>query len=262
MMIVPSDEEYKKAKLVKQGKQKMNPDFIGLAGWINSTFDVSVLNIFYDLNANAYRPSLSIVFEYHSDELKFSDGFLGDYDSEKQKIIADKFAELVSGQIRKPSFFETPNSTSDFKYNTENLFVIFTSFEPVARDEANSLISESEVIELQRNLKLNDLWKIYRQFAGTTFFFYTDKQIDKYSKDGTKELLSEKYFDLLNRYNEFGYFNKETFSIKLDSKENFDKNYESSWFYLFKVIKQHIPHRKTAAFCKLQMPFKGGARCI
>lgn len=32
-------------------------------------------------------------------------------------------------------------------------------------------------------------------------------------------------------YNEFRYFKREEFNINLDSKENFDHNYEGNWFY-------------------------------
>ncbi len=89
----------------------------------------------------------------------------------------------------------------------------------------------NEIQKLKSNLGLDDLWEIYRQYSSTIFFFYTETQIEEYSKNGTKEVLSKTYFNLLKKYDEFGYFNNETFSIVLDSKENFDKKYESNWFY-------------------------------
>lgn len=233
IMIMPSDKDYKETKHIKKGNQKINPDFAGLADWINITFNVSVINIFYDTIYNKEkRPRLSIIFEYHKDELQFRDGQSGNFDNEKQKVITDKFRELVNGKTKKPSLFDKLLSrASDLKYNSDNLLVIFTSFEPIAKDEANSTIPESEVTKLKTELELNDLWKIYRQFSGTTFFFYTDKQVDEYSKNGIKENLSKKYLTLLKNYDEFKYFKEDTFSIMLDSKENFDNNYESNWFY-------------------------------
>lgn len=45
--------------------------------------------------------------------------------------------------------------------------------------------------------------------------------------------IQEMYLDLLNRYDEFGFFTKENFHIKLDSKENFDNNFNSNWYYYY-----------------------------
>ena len=49
---------------------------------------------------------------------------------------------------------------------------------------------------------------------------YEDKQVRQYKERGFIDIWSEMYLDLLNRYDEFGFFTKENFHIKLDSKEN------------------------------------------
>lgn len=41
------------------------------------------------------------------------------------------------------------------------------------------------------------------------------------------------YLDLLNRYDEFGFFTKENFHVEIDSKENFDNNFNSNWYYYY-----------------------------
>ncbi len=65
-MTMSSDKDYKETKLIKQGKQKIEPDFVGLADWINNTYKVIVINIFYDtIQGIKNRPRLSIIFEYH-----------------------------------------------------------------------------------------------------------------------------------------------------------------------------------------------------
>jgi len=232
-MIVPSDKDYKETKLIKQGKRKLNPDFVGLADWINEKFNVVVINIFYDTIENKEkRPRLSIIFEYQNDELKFREGNFGNYDKKKQKIIANKFKEIVNLENKIKSILtKLFHVTSDLKYNTDNIFVVFTSFEPIAKDEANSSIPKAEIERLKKKLNCSDLWEIYRQYFKTTFFFHTDKQIQYYSNKGKKEEFSEIYFILLKKYDEFGYFDLESFSVEFDSKENFDKNYESNWFY-------------------------------
>ena len=42
------------------------------------------------------------------------------------------------------------------------------------------------------------------------------------------------YFELLKEYDEFEYFKQDSFLIYLDSKENFDNNYEGDWHYYYK----------------------------
>lgn len=235
-MIMPSDKDYKETKLIKQGKRKINPDFVVLADWINSTCNVTVINIFFDSIGKRYnQPRLSIIFEYQKDELKFRSGLVGNYDKKKQKIIADKFKELVNGETKKVSLVDKlSNKKPDLKYNTEELFVIFTSFEPIAKTEANSNILESELNKLKKELANPDLWGISRAFSGTTFFLLTDEQVNKYENSEIRKKWSDKYFDILNGYDEFGYFKKDKFSIYLDSKENFDNNYKSNWYYYYK----------------------------
>ena len=49
-----------------------------------------------------------------------------------------------------------------------------------------------------------------------------------------KKEWADKYFEILNVYDKFGYFKRDTFEIYLDSKENFDKNYTGSWWYYYK----------------------------
>jgi hypothetical protein len=233
-MIASSNKDYLETKLIKQGKRKLNPDFVGLAEWINEKFNVGVINIYYDtIDDKEKRPRLCIILEYHNDELKFRNGGnLGNYNNKKQKIIADKFKEIVNHETNIKSIWtKLFHLTTDLKYNTDNIFVVFASFEPIAKDEANSSIPKAEIEKLKKELNCSDLWEIYRQFYRTIFFFHTDKQVQDYLKKGKKEEFSKIYFNLLKKYDEFDYFDFENFSIEFDSKENFDKNYESSWFY-------------------------------
>lgn len=51
------------------------------------------------------------------------------------------------------------------KYDTKDIFVSFSSFEPIAKEEANNRIPEEKIQELKDKLN-NDLWKISR------FFFF------------------------------------------------------------------------------------------
>lgn len=223
-MITPSDKDYKETKLIKQGKKELNPRFRNLADWINNNYAAKVLNIYYDKTTGAYKkvfPRLFIIFEHQTDEMKFKDD-LWTFNSEKQKIIAEKFKELVN------------NDKIDAKFHTKDLLVIFDSFEPVARTEANERISQWEIEKLKTDINNPHIWEISNFSAGATFFFYTNQQVEENENNGYKIILAEKYFQLLKKYDEFNYFSRDQFTISLDSKENFDNKYQSSWFYYYR----------------------------
>jgi hypothetical protein len=235
-MITPSDDDYKDTKMIKQEKTVLSYPFNELSAWINMTYGVTTLNICYDLiKLSNNRPRLNIIFEHKTDEKNFrcKDG---NYNKEIQTAIANKFQELI--KIRdlhnKGIIKGLLGNKEKRQFDTKDIWVIFSSFEIVARIEANESIPEQKIEELKVRINNKDVWEIVRCFSYTTFFFYTDSQVEESLHNGIREKLTKEYYVLLKEYDEFNYFNEESFSIYLDSKENFDKNYQSSWFYYFK----------------------------
>lgn len=233
-MITSSDIDYLETKLIKQGKKELEPPLRDLAEWIKKEFNVNVINIHYDYIQNE-RPRLGIILEFKTDERKFyKDNY--NYDHKKQLAISEKFNEILilKGNNSKANFlFKWLKKESSIKYDTKDIFVSFNSFEPIAREEANNRIAEEKIQELKNKLN-KDLWLISRFFSSTTFFFFTDDQVKEHSVDGSLDIFKEAYFNLLKPYDEFDYINKENFSIYIDSKENFDKNFKSNWYYYYK----------------------------
>jgi len=230
-MITPSDNGYKLTKLIKQGKATMNGEFKLIAEWIDKTYGVKTMNIIYDTIDNETRPRLNIIFEKHSDEEIFRSKF--GFDQVKQKEIALQFKKtlIAQGLTKNKTIWSSFSLNDSDKYKTKNIWIIFSAFEPIAKIESYRSISTDEIQGLMLSLNMSDLWEIHNNTYDTaTFFFYTDKQIEKYSKNGEKEILIEKYFELLKKYDEFDYLKKEEVSIQFDSKENFDNYYKGSWF--------------------------------
>jgi hypothetical protein len=236
-MITPFDKEYKSTKQIMLGKKAINSDFLPLADFIDKTFDVRTINIVYDTIDKGTRPRIGIYFEFEWEKQSFnkSNGVVN-FDSKKQDLIADKFKQTIieQGLIKKKGLFDFWTKSENEKYRTENIWVYYSAFEPIARDEANESIPQDKVMQLKTELNCNDLWEISRFFSGTTFFLYTDEQVRQYENSETRKIWADKYFDLLEPYNEFGYFKRDKFNVYLDSKENFDNNYESNWFYYYK----------------------------
>jgi hypothetical protein len=111
---------------------------------------------------------------------------------------------------------------------------VFSSFAPLARQEADSRVTDKQVEGLRRSLAETALWTIARCFGRVDFMFYTDEQARAHAKAGFLDTYADSYFELLRPHDEFGYLSRSRFAVRFDSKENFEKKYDGSWFYYFK----------------------------
>jgi hypothetical protein len=103
-----------------------------------------------------------------------------------------------------------------------------------AKQEADSHISETDIEALKKRIANPDLWGISRCFGYVTFFFFTDEQVKNYEAQGKKDEYATMYFEILKPHDEFGYLKRRHLKIGFDSKQNFDENYESNWYYYYK----------------------------
>ena len=193
-MVSTNDSEYKATKLVKQGRARLAPMFEELARWISSAWKVAVLNVIYDGRNSLRSPRLQVILEHQRDTEVFRDG--PNFDSEKQLAIKTKFLAIVGRE-------------GASSYDVEGLFVVFSAFDLLAKEEADSQIKDEELDVLRQRIGNPDLWKISRCFGSVTFFFYTDAQVKHFEAEGKKREYAKRYFELLRPHNEFGYLDEE-----------------------------------------------------
>lgn len=217
-MIVPSDIAYQQTKQIKISGASLPSPYGELAEWINIQYGVNVLNIILDTIEPDNRPRLNVILEWAEDELKFHQGQFLNYDKDAQLGVQRQFASLT----------EKPGQEST---HLPGLFVIFSSFESVARIEANRQVTEGEVEHLKNILADPELWKIRKSFDGVTFLYFTDAQLKSHQAFGTRDIYAREYSRLIQPYDQFGYLQKRGIGVYLDSKENFDTNYSANWFY-------------------------------
>jgi hypothetical protein len=220
-MITPRDEDYQQTKLIKKTRASLKSPFKELADWIDEQYGIRVLNVVYDTVIPNSRPRLSVVLETNRDVGKFRDSELGNYKAIEQKRVRERFEAILAEK-------------HDRRFSTVELFVIFVAFEPVARIEANESVPEQEVHHLKARLANEELWEISRCFDSVTFFFYTDAQVKQAQALGLRDQYAQEYARLVERYDEFGYLKKCGVLVSFDSKENFDNNYQSNWYYYYK----------------------------
>ena len=213
--MTPIDESYKLTKLIKQGKEIPNTDFAILATWIDKIYHVKTLNIIYDKIDLEKRPRLQIILE--NSETFFKNNFA--YEDEVKVRVLNQFKELL-----------LINDLSR-KYKTDKIFAFFSDFEEAAKTEVRWNIPLNTIEEFQATLNIKEVWRVYPEtFYSITVFLYKNEQVENFLKNGMKEYLNKKCFELLKKYDEFDYYQKGQFSILLESKDNFDQIYNSNWF--------------------------------
>jgi hypothetical protein len=218
ILITSSDNEYQATKRIKQGKARLAAPFTELAAWISDRWHVIVLNVIYDHRNNLHAPRIQVILEHETEAQRFRDGF--NFDSRKQQEVAAKFRQMVSGD--------------SCQYDLTGLFVVFSAFATIAREEADSKITESEIDALKKRIGNPDLWVISRFFGHVTFMFHTDAQAKEYAAKGKQSEYAQKYFEILKPHDEFGYIAQDSFIVAFDSKQNFDDKYQSNWYYFYK----------------------------
>jgi hypothetical protein len=235
-MILPSDKEYTQTKRIILGTERMRPEFVPLAKWIDKTFDVRTINIVYDTLDNK-TPRIQICFEYEKEKNKFLTHDISYFDKSKQKVIGQKFSEIIKHQGLSKNNSSISNIFGLNKngiYLTDNVFVIYGAFEPVAKLEATYKITQKQTEEFIKSFNNKDIWTISIGFTIPTFFVFTDEKVKEYEKREIKSAWADKYYDFVKPFDEFNYFKRTDIQVYIDSKENFDKNYESNWYYYYK----------------------------
>jgi hypothetical protein len=118
----------------------------------------------------------------------------------------------------------------------EGIFVYFADFEDVAKQEVHDLASTGpELDEFTASLGIADQFWCTQRFAGPPIVFvHTDEQACALKASDLPATWADTYFDIAKRHDEFGYLTRAEIAIHVDSKENFDVNYSSNWFYYFK----------------------------
>lgn len=237
-MILPSDPEYREAREYKEGRRQMVAPFLQLAKWIAEEFDVPMpLQVRLDepnRKRALDRPRLDVVFDRKVQASQFDDPELFGFDEAKQERIGTKFLELAheigpqSPLLRiLPFRNKTPLRVSEL----EDLYVIFSDFETVARVEANAAVSSSDIERLERELRPAGLWKVHRQFEGVVFMFETDAQVAACANNGNGEKCRALYSSLLAPHDRYGYFSQTPIIARFDSKEAFERDYRGNWFF-------------------------------
>lgn len=227
-MITPNDMDYKETKAVINGQKKSSRIIVELKEWIQKHYEIKVLHIVQDHLETLNKPRLNVVLENYEDVDKFRDKNTN-YDSLKQSSISKKFEELNIEESKNKSFL-----TNLFKKTKDKYFVCFSAFNPIAKSEIIGRIPDEILSEFKKRNTTNKIWEIHDSYFGVIVFLYKESDIKEYKNSREMEKLKDDFYKTIKPFDEKGYFQLDKLHIGIDSKENFDNNYESNWYYYYK----------------------------
>ena len=225
-MITPSDTDYKETKAVLSGELKVDESIKKLTNWIEAQFQIKVLHVVKDYLDTLNKPRLNVVLEEYTNVDSFRDKSFN-YDSQKQSLISSKFEEINGGI--KNSFIN-----SLFKKKTDKYFVCFSAYNPIAKSDIVGQIPSEQLAEFKKRNTKECVWQINDSGTGMIVFVYKDSEIDEFKKSGKIEELKKEFFEMVKPVDKENYFTIDNIAVGVDSKQNFDENYESNWYYYYK----------------------------
>lgn len=236
-VIVPWDRAYRRAKQVRQGRLRIPNRFDGFVAEFTSRFDVPPLWLETDhldhTREPIPKPRLEVVIERADDYHKFLTAPYN-FDSKRQVVTAKIFAaHLTHSALR--SLFKLPRGLPvDYDF-AQKMFVAFSDFEPVAIQDVHRSLSKRDRASFDASLGLgNEFWCTQSSFGPPIVFVHTEAQAAALKASELPNRWADTYFALAKKYDEFDYLARDEFFIAVDSKENFDANYASNWYYYFK----------------------------
>jgi hypothetical protein len=222
-MLFHNKRLYRTALNAKLGTDRSPKLLRELKKWIETRYSVSVVLLKYDtidIGPHAGRPRLNVIVETDADYIAIhKDAFT--LKSNVKSEIAFQFSRLVA-------------EADATIFRTENIHIISDIFSYEAMRISTAEFITAKLEEAVREFSMCGLWTLTAMSREIIAFFFTDAQIAKAKQNGCADRISDYSFSHVIKYDPFVYFARDNFPIRFDSKENFDKNYQSNWYYYFK----------------------------
>lgn len=233
-MFLPSDPTYRRAKSAKLGETSIDTAYADFVLQFERRFHLSPL--WLETNTipgpgvpDEVRPRLDVILERTREYQTFLKAPFN-FDSRQQARVARMFLDQTTEATRADAF-RPPRH----KRLRGDLFVCFSDFEKVAKHEVHDSVTAAELEAFAANLGFGEQFWCTRRFSGPpTVFVYTEEQARTLRSSDRQTAWADRYFEIAKLHNEFGYLERSEIVILVDSKENFDTNYDSNWYYYFK----------------------------
>ena len=223
-MLFGNPQLYARARKAKLGNAPRPGPLEELRVWVNSRYSINVLDVVYDsieLGPNESRPRLNLIIETTPEYEQLHKGNFTLKPSIKRSILK-RFSRSVSA------------SSESAKFSTDNVQLITDNFSREAMRQAAEQFLRNDGQAVLAKFPDAHLWDISGHSTLIVVFYLKDDDIARNQKNGTSNAIRQGCYDGVKPYDEFGYFTPDNFSLKFDSKQNVDENYEGSMFYYWR----------------------------
>ena len=243
-IVLVSKKTYYETLNILRGRTELLPIFRKLKEFIQSKYDVTVYNFVFEKQNHMKRFRLYVLLATAEDFKKMfgeesayklydkdtpkeaieklfgeNEYLLRNYDKSIQKAIAEKFFELANKYN-----YGKPKSRED-------VFVCYNDFSSEIKTVINwKAIKKARELILKK-YATSRVWDVVSCLESSVVFFCSDEDL-KNSAD-IRTQIEDDYFSLLKPHDEFDVFDRSRFSLKFDSKQNLDENYQGSLYYYF-----------------------------
>ena len=185
-------------------------EFAELAGWISRTYGVNVLNVTLDSIRVAHEALDRIIVWFRTQAE--ADAFRRDrnFDPAKQSAIAEHAGR-------------------------PGILVVFSDIDRDLREVAVQAVGQgrwASLVDLLPDPAI--VWKIESFMARVTVFLHTEVQVSAFRGTPEHERLDDAIWGLIHENDEFAIIPRESFAAVIDSKQNYDENFEGNGYYYYR----------------------------
>ncbi len=224
-MLFGNTQLYELTRAAKLGRGRLPRPLEELRHWVSEKYGVNVLTLVYDrieIGPHEGRPRLNLLVDTGDDYAALHGGDPFSVSRDIKEAVLRRFSEITSA------------SALDSEYDTKGVHLICDDFSDEAMGQAASRFRERDKQRVIEEFAQYRIWKIEGFSKETVVFYLTEKDVQDSQTNEGSQRIKQRCYQLVKQYDEFDYFQPNTFPIRFDSKENLDKNYKGSMFYYFR----------------------------
>lgn len=230
-MYHPTDKSYRQARAIKTGKHKLHPVHQQLIDAVSKQFNVKALDFYCytkETSAGYKQQAVCIIVETKAECQIF------DTPSNYAQLIRMFMPYLLSDD--KVVKRIDPLKRDVFPATLKPFPEVIAGFH--ALEDIEAIIARTKAAEAIKTIG-NDypvqIWSVtlYNDNQNTIIFYFTDRQKTENESNGFNDIIRKRVLEELKKYDDFGFFGTHSLSLYFDSKESFDRDYQSNWHYYF-----------------------------
>lgn len=228
LLIWPWGPAFWTVRSAKRGLKRIDPRFEGFVEKFTETYGFAPLWV--DLDTTHSRPRsldhLYVVLERSSQLALFDPVPSHEDDRARCRQVKAMFADWC-GTVRFPV---RPFGLRQELPDIAALTVQFDCFEALAVQKAHESISGQRLRDFEQQLQLGDrFWCTASGVEPPVVFVHTDEQAETVRASGLETSWGDLWFALVKPHDEFDYISRDSIEIRVDSKQNFDENFQADW---------------------------------